>query len=521
MMRWRLRAPLLAAVIVCLVSCQRVAGSDAGAPGGPPPPERRPSHVPRTALGVNIGEVNYYTPQVAFLDLVKQAADWSLGGNVPTVDEHGWPKALPGGRPVGFLANAGLGGRFVALWDGEGTVAVTHGGRPIAEKPGRLEVELEPGTVHIRILHSSPSNPVRRIRVVPAEHERDHEKLVFHPRFVELVRPFGVLRFHDWTRILGSKVSRWSDRPKPDDWSQGTDKGVALEYTLELCNRVRADCWLNVPHMADDEYLIHMAETVRDRLDPSLKAYVEYSNEIWNYRQQGDWCQRAGESLGFPREWNTRLRYQAHRSIEIFRIFERVLGRDRLIRVLAGQMWDRRLAILAEWEKAYLQADVLAVAPYFGEDLTSDENVSRLRGLDPGAVVERCAGEVEKLRPAMRSVRALAKRLGLPLVAYEGGQHLVTTDDHYGNEPLQRLLHEANRSPAMGRVYGKYLDMWREEGGELMMLYMLVGSYSKYGRWGLVERMWDPLEASPKYQAAVEFMARQRPWWSPAPGVGP
>jgi hypothetical protein len=184
-------------------------------------------------------------------------------------------------------------------------------------------------------------------------------------------------------------------------------------------------------------------------------------------------------------------------------------------------MWDRRLAILAEWEKAYLHADALAVAPYFGGDLTSDENVSKLRGLDPGAVVQRCAEDVEQLRPVMRSVRAVATRLGLPLIGYEGGQHLVTSDDHHGNEPLQRLLHEANRSPAMGRLYGKYLDLWREEGGELMMLYMLVGPYSKFGRWGLVERMWDPPEAAPKYQAAVEFLGRQRPWWGATPGGKP
>ncbi len=479
--------------------------ASAPAEGATRPAERAPASV----VGVNVSEVVYYGAQLAFLDLVKQAHDWGLGSNgrMPPVDSNGWPTALPGGE-AGFIAQSGPGGRFVALYQGDGELRVTHGGRIVAQRPGRIEMVLDPGEVHFRIVRLDPARPLRALRIVPAEHEHDHERQIFHPRFVELVRPFRVLRFLDWSRVNGSEQSRWSDRPRPDDFSQGTPKGVALEYTIELCNRVHADCWFNVPHMADDEYVARFAELVRDRLDPSLRAYVEYSNEIWNF-PHGDWCQREGERLGMPHEWETRLRYQAHRSREIFRVFERALGRERLVRVIAGMMWDVRLRIPLEWEDAYRETDAVAVAPYFCGRLSSDEHVEATRRLAPSELARRCGEELGTTRDEIRHVRALATSLGLPLIAYEGGQHLATSDRHGGDAALQRLLDDANRDPEMGRTYARYLDLWREEGGGPMVLYQLAGRPSQWGRWGLVEDMWQPLDRAPKYRVAAERAGRR------------
>jgi hypothetical protein len=467
--------------------------------------ERTERTTPRASVGVNLGEVVYYGPQVAFLDLVQQAQDWGLASNgrPPPVDAHGWPTALPGGA-AGFIAQSGPGGRFVAIYEGIGDLQVSHGGRILASRPGRLEMQLEPGDVHFRIVRLDPANPLRELHIVPAEHEGDFEERVFHPRFVELVRPFGVLRFLDWSRINGSAQARWSERPRPDDFSQGTEKGVALEYTIELCNRARADCWFNIPHRADDEYVARYAEMVRDRLDPSLRAYVEYSNEIWNF-EHGNWCQSEGVRLGMPDEWDTRLRYQAHRSLEIFRVFERALGRERLVRVLAGQMWDVRLRILLEWQEAHRSADAVAVAPYFCGRLSSDEHVAETRRLDAAELARRCGAEIAGTMDELRQARDLARSFGLPLIAYEGGQHLATSGAHHEDEALQRLLDDANRHPEMGRAYTRYLEEWRDEVGGPMVLYELAYRPSKWGRWGLLEDMWQPLESAPKYQSAVAF----------------
>lgn len=478
-----------------------------------------PRRIPRAALGVNIGQVNYFNTQIAFLDLMKQAQDWGLGSNgqLPPVDAQGWPTSLTPGHAAGFKANAGKGGRYVALYQGEGELRIDVGGKIVAKKTGRIEMELAAGSVEILIVRTNPDNPLRKLAIVPIEHEKDYEQQVFQPRFLEILKPFGVIRFLDWFRINNSKQSTWADRPKPDDFSQGTPKGAALEYAIDLCNRLKADCWILIPHMADDEYITGTAEMLRDRLDPSLNVYVEYSNEIWNF-PHGEWCQKAGEKLGMPAEWDTRLRYQAHRSLEIFRIFERTLGRARLFRVLAGQTWALRLRILAEWEQAYRQADALAIAPYFCDEMAGDKNVAQIRSLDAAALASRCDADVERIRERVRLVRALANRLGLPMIAYEGGQHLASGGSQHQDTALQTLLQETNRHPNMDRAYAHYLNMWREEGGQLMVMYKAVEQSSKWGSWGMLEDLWQPFEAAPKYKTTLEFLRTHQPWWGQPSG---
>ncbi|HEX6245807.1 MAG TPA: hypothetical protein VFZ61_33010 [Polyangiales bacterium] len=467
----------------------------------------------KSSLGINLGAVRYYAQQIMFLDLAKQAADWGLnsGGVAPQLDAQGWPVALQPGHGAGFVANAGKGGRYVMLFDGKGKLNV-GGGKILDEAPGRVLVQLDGGETHFTIAETDPQAPLRNLHIVPIEHEKDHAEVLFHPQFLELVKPFSVLRFMDYFETNGSKQVRWSDRATPDYFSQGTDKGGAIEYAIALCNRLKADCWFNIPHMADDDYVRHYAELVRDQLDPGLRAYVEYSNEVWNF-QHGDWIQQAGEKVGMKREWDTRLRYQARRSIQIFDTFAKVLGRSRLVRVMAGQCFALRLQILLDQDGAFKHADAIAIAPYFGYDLTDEKNVASLRGESAEAVSARVEASLANTRKQMRELKALADHYKLPLIGYEGGQHLATGGALHQDTKLQALLDDVNRAQRMGDTYRKYLELWRDEGGQLMVLYKLVEGYSQWGRWGLLEDMWQPLQKAPKYAATMMFIKQQPRWW--------
>lgn len=479
---------------------------------GPSPAEGTAGR--RSALGVNIGEVNYYTPQIVFLDLMKQAQDWGLNseGSLPPVDARGWPKALAPGRAAGFMARSPAAGKYVVLYEGEGELEVSHGGQRLSEEPGRYEIDLDEGAVGFTIRRTNSGNPMRNIRIVPIENEQNHADVVFNPRFLERVRPFSTLRFLDFLRINDSQLSRWAERPRPDDFSQGTAKGAALEYAVMLCNRVRADCWINIPHMADDDYIKNAAALVARDLDKDLRVFVEYSNEIWNFAH-GDWVQKAGERVGMPSEWDTRLRYQARRSKKIFQAFESALGRERLVRVLAGQTWTLRLQILLDADRAYKDTDAIAVAPYFCDEMASEQNAAALRKLDGGAIAERCTGDLERIRGRLREIMALARKYRLPVIGYEGGQHLATSGALHEDTILQQRLTDANRHPGMGLAYTKYLDMWRDEGGQLMLLYSLCEEPSIWGRWGLLESLELAGAHAPKYSAAIDFMGRQSRWW--------
>jgi hypothetical protein len=81
---------------------------------------------------------------------------------------------------------------------------------------------------------------------------------------------------------------------------------------------------------------------VKERLDPSLKIYIEYSNEVWNGQfPQSRYAGEQGVKLGLgPKEkpWEAGWHFTALRSMQIFQIWEDVFGgHDRFIRVLPTQ----------------------------------------------------------------------------------------------------------------------------------------------------------------------------------------
>ncbi len=109
------------------------------------------------------------------------------------------------------------------------------------------------------------------------------------------------------------------------------EAGVPLEYMIKLANELDLDPWFNVPTIADDSYVTEMAATIEANLKPSLKAYIEYGNEGWNYDFPGQTVAFALEAkaaeLGIGKD-----EYQAFRSTEIWNIFSRQFGEELLRR---------------------------------------------------------------------------------------------------------------------------------------------------------------------------------------------
>ena len=194
-------------------------------------------------------------------------------------------------------------------------------------------------------------------------------KSLFHPLFLERLAPFEVLRFMKWQRTETDTNRTWDKRAKPDDARWSTDAGVPAEVLIDLANETGKHPWFCMPHLADDDYVRHFAKLVKERLRPDLKAYVEYSNEVWNWvypaTHHAD-AEGKRLKLGDPAFG----RYYAQRSVEVFKIWEAEFGgRDRLVRVLASQFVNAWLSEqVLTWQDAYKHADVFAVAPYFGHE---------------------------------------------------------------------------------------------------------------------------------------------------------
>jgi hypothetical protein len=293
------------------------------------------SNLPRLPIGMNLAEIADWEPGFPFRNLMWGSRLWmthnvhgdgkwdtEMIGRIP-LDENGYPLELPlvlegVNQPqtvFTLLPNIRSPGRYVLLYDGEGDFEGMLSTKIVRKSAGRLELEMlhargnpnhpQPELLEgICIKRSVKGNHVRNIRIVALADELvDLEKDPFLPEFIDFCRPFHALRFMDWMHTNGSLEKEWKNRKKKSFYTMvgaGGDAdnlfgqgvapsqfllsgGVAIEICIELCNRLKIDAWFNVPHRATDEYIEQFARLVRDRLDPRLKVYCEYSNELWNW----------------------------------------------------------------------------------------------------------------------------------------------------------------------------------------------------------------------------------------------
>jgi hypothetical protein len=108
----------------------------------------------------------------------------------------------------------------------------------------------------------------------------------------------------------------------------------------------------------------------------------------------------------------------------------------------------------------------------------------------------------------MDQQKELADRLGLDLIAYEGGQHLSLLGEARKNRKLSQLMAEVNRTPGMGELYTEYFNHWADIGGGVFCVWNAMYKYSDAGYWGLLEYVGQDVTKAYKYQAIQKWADR-------------
>ena len=204
--------------------------------------------------------------------------------------------------------------------------------------------------------------------------------------------------------------------------------------------------------------------------------------------------------------YTARLRYQTVRSVEIFDIFHEVFAgqTQRVVRVIAAQAAGMHIATnILDWAQTASKTDVVAIAPYFAHDvgttavmaMTDDELLDLI---DTKMRIETF--------PWIDHYVAEMGRRGIPLMAYEGGQHVVAYGYSANDDALTARLTQINRHPRMRQIYTDYLNKWKSAGAGPMVLFHSMARYSKWGSWGLMEYMGQDPASAPKYQAALDYI---------------
>jgi hypothetical protein len=478
---------------------------------------------PPFPLGINLAGVTDYSTEIIFVDAFKASRPWSSqkegaaygeGGKLDVDEKTGWVKALAPSQFAEALMFVDMpgripGGKYVVTWEGNGEIEFSEAARATLTRSGS-EIDVNPNLQHLalRVRKTDPKKPVKNIKVIKAENYKK-APTAFLPAFLKRYEGFQVIRFMDWQRTNNSKQQKWSERPRPDAPTQASNDGVAIEICIDLSNTLKADPWLCIPHLADDDYVKNFAQLVKNRLDPKRKVYVEYSNETWNTMfEQAKYCKEKGLALGLStNEYEAQLRFSAQRSVEIFKIFEQVFGgKDRLVRVISthgANPWTGTTAM--DWKEAHKSADAIAIAPYFGNAYGDPKTADKVAAMSIDELLDGCKKMIADNRKTNEKYMEEAKKRGLKLMAYESGQHLVGYAGAENNEKLTKLFHEANRHPRMKELYQEDLKNWQEVGGDTYCAFSSVGKYTKWGAWGLLEH--SNQETSPKFEAIREFIA--------------
>jgi hypothetical protein len=232
-------------------------------------------------------------------------------------------------------------GRYHVLFEGKGDISFAHmGSNKKRLEAGHLTIDIKPLTkaqrihgLEVFITKTDESDPIRKIRIVMpggickgnpftrvetanqcADEnpyidfvdvlKNNREAIIFNPDFLAFHKDFRTLRMMNFMEATPRRPASNALNPCPNEdtynhcltrersWRQiaklsdaswgGSYKtsiterfGVPLEVAVALANLLHSHPWFILPFNASDDYL-------KTHLDTSLRAHIEYCNEVWN-----------------------------------------------------------------------------------------------------------------------------------------------------------------------------------------------------------------------------------------------
>jgi len=467
--------------------------------------------VPPTTIGVTVTPPANYRKVRSLANLAAggfwMASDHHVLGS-GEVDTDGNVKKVASGvmlRRILAPLNSGSKSATVrCIWQGKGDLKVegkkVQGARIVANGL-TFKLDTDPasqgGSAELRLASVDPADPIRNIDCRETSLPADAR---FDPRYVESLRSFKVIRFMDWQASNSNAPVTWSTRHSQASIDTTKRDGIAIEDLIALTRATNADPWFNMPWNGDDDYFERFARMVHDNLPADRTVYVEMGNEIWNHAFKASrQAQQEGVAAGLAPDPNIAglLRY-AQRLAHVMDIWKKVYADrpGRLVRVAACQNGAGCAKVVLGYQDTAKHVDALATAPYFGARL------NRAPFASADAVFAALDPEVDRAIDLALQAKEVAAQYGKRYLAYEGGQHLILKD--------VALEEQVERDPRMYDAYRKYLDLWRREIGDTLALYASSGSISRFGAWGLIEYVGQPLSETPKMRAVEEAVAAGR-----------
>lgn len=484
-------------------------------------PASQPSATSRTSVGTNLPGIAGWEDS-PFINVLKSATGYYETVNFP-MDADGYPTRLT--NPVPLLLFQDIDttvGRYVVKWDGEGTIGEWLNASVVSQSSNRQIVDIRAGNVIFKILTTNPANYLKNLRICRIEHESLMDSgEIFNPKFLELHQPYkACLRFMDWGATNHSEQETVDQMPRATQYSYSpygklkTSAGVPIEIMIALANKLSADAWFCIPHKATETYIREYAIRVKNLLNPVLTAYVEYSNEVWNWQfMQAQYALQQGKARWGDDVGDAHIQWAGMMGAICSRIWKEVFGANRIKGVLATQTgWkglEESLLYAPKWvaegnPKPHTFVDCYSITGYLSAKLITDETVNTVLSWrnDPdggfgkfftqlrnGSLLGSDFDVEGTIRDVFPYHANVAKSLNLEMNAYEGGSHSMPFGNLQNNTAVVDFLLAAHQRPEFEQIYTDLLNGWKAVGGTVFNHFVSYGRHSKYGCWGAIESL--------------------------------
>lgn len=499
------------------------------APAAAPAPTPVPTPTPtgKTPLGINLpgpDDWNMGARAKVFVDVMKTSRQiapnqWLvLTTSNNQVPELNWGTA--GSRQPKIT------GTYALSWSGDATViasGATVKNSFYVNGQSAADVVVVSDSVDVILKFSKPATNIVLLR---PGYPRVTTQTVTN-EFKAFCAPFTTIRFMDamvtnWADAAAADVRfaslgadkklDWAERPSDSEQTYNRPWGLSIEAAVRVANETKCNPWIPIPWCATDDYVAGLADYEKANLDPTLTAYHEWGNELWNYgggfytstlfKNEAVANATAAKLANPPdNEYYYAARYAAARTIAASSIFKAKGVNAKFI--LSSQFANPSfVADALNWAlrtypnppNYYLAG--IACAPYIGASSGTVDNMLAALTAD---VATRQANDSK-----LMNWRAIADAYQLKLYNYESGIDVGQGTGNLANRIA--LAYDARLSPVVkSYLENCYLDAGLSE----MQWFNGICTRDKWGIWGLTDDAVDLTQ--PAYLAAKGFALTAAP----------
>lgn len=316
--------------------------------------------ITKAANGVVTGEIYAYQTEGPILNLdafgyPTRVADHFYADRI--LSTSGTDKVIPPGQyVVTWTGDASFDNNLFGHRSTNGTLQpnrlclfpnCTKISEDLTSNPKRAVFDITNGSgIKLRIKSVNAADPIRNLTICAQADADTFGASIFRETLIDRLANASGLRFADVMATDNNPATTWASRVPQnyciqscvDYWIGGSNptfraRGIAYEHLCDLANAVYAKrlitvgtefcVWIQIPHKADDTFVVEMAKFFKARLNANIKVRLEYSQKVWDTTlDQGVYASQQGVNAGTNFPLHDRMAFSSRRHKQVWSLFK-------------------------------------------------------------------------------------------------------------------------------------------------------------------------------------------------------